>query len=143
MCCRFSSPVCKIFKGFLVLIVRTKFGFLLFTLPQLISKKRLCSKNGLKCHSIIKKYPKFPLILFTHISIFQSLSLKVHNLTFQIATGNHTSIISWSRWSNGTLNSLISMEFFLFFLREFSQLHALLEPPRLLIFEEFSQLHHY
>ena len=42
-----------------------------------------------------------------------------------------------------TLNSLISMEFFLFFLRNFSQLHALLEPPRLLIFEEFSHLHDY
>ena len=64
--CRFSSPVCKIFKGFLVLIVRTKFGFLLFTLPQLISKKRLCSKNGLKCHSIIKKYPKFPFWFCLH-----------------------------------------------------------------------------
>ena len=35
-----------------------------------------------------------------------------------------------------TLNSLISMEFFLFFLRTFSQLHALLEPPRLLISEK-------
>ena len=33
------------------------------------------------------------------------------------------------------------MELFLFFLRKFSQLHALLEPPRLLIFEELSQLH--
>ena len=28
------------------------------------------------------------------------------------------------------------MEFFLFFLRKFSQLHALLEPPRLLISEK-------
>ena len=28
------------------------------------------------------------------------------------------------------------MEFFLFFLRNFSQLHALLEPPRLLISEK-------
>ena len=35
-----------------------------------------------------------------------------------------------------TLKSLISMEFFLFFLRKFSQLHALLEPPSLLIFEK-------
>ena len=42
-----------------------------------------------------------------------------------------------------TLKSLIGMEFFLFFLRKFSQLHALLEPPRLLIFEEFSHLHDY
>ena len=31
------------------------------------------------------------------------------------------------------------MEFFLFFLRQFSQLHALLEPPRSLIFEEVPQ----
>jgi hypothetical protein len=37
---------------------------------------------------------------------------------------------------NSTLKSLISMEFFLFFLRKFSQLHALLEPPGLLIFEK-------
>ena len=34
-----------------------------------------------------------------------------------------------------TLKSLISMEFFLFFLRKFSQLHALLETPCLLISE--------
>ena len=42
-----------------------------------------------------------------------------------------------------TLKSLISMEFFLFFLRKNSQLHALLEPPRLLIFGEKSHLHDY
>ena len=35
-----------------------------------------------------------------------------------------------------TLKSLTSMEFLLFFLRKFSQLHALLEPPRLLISEK-------
>ena len=35
-----------------------------------------------------------------------------------------------------TLKSLISMEFFLFFFRKFCQLHALLEPPRLLITEK-------
>ena len=45
--------------------------------------------------------------------------------------------------NESTLKSLISIEFFLFFLRQFSQLHALLEPPRLLIFEEFSHLHDY
>ena len=43
----------------------------------------------------------------------------------------------------GTLKSLISMEFFLFFLRKISQLHALLEPPRLFIFGEKSHLHDY
>jgi hypothetical protein len=32
------------------------------------------------------------------------------------------------------------MEFFLFFLRKISQLHALLEPPRLFIFGEKSHL---
>ena len=32
---------------------------------------------------------------------------------------------------------------FLIFLRQFSQLHALLEPPHLLIFEELSHLHDY
>ena len=37
---------------------------------------------------------------------------------------------------NMYLKSLISMEFFLFFLRKFSQLHALLEPLRLLISEK-------
>ena len=42
-----------------------------------------------------------------------------------------------------TLKSLISMEFFLFFLRKISQLHALLEPPRLFIFGEKSHLHDY
>ena len=42
-----------------------------------------------------------------------------------------------------TLKSLISMEFFLFFLRKISQLHALLEPPRLFIFGEKSHLHVY
>ena len=42
-----------------------------------------------------------------------------------------------------TLKSLISMEFFLFFLRKNSQLHALLEPPRLFIFGEKSHLHDY
>ena len=35
----------------------------------------------------------------------------------------------------GTLKSLIGMEFSLFFLGTFSQLHALLEPPRLLNLE--------
>ena len=39
-----------------------------------------------------------------------------------------------------TLKSLISMEFFLFFLRKNSQLHALLEPPRLFDFGKFSYL---
>ena len=43
----------------------------------------------------------------------------------------------------GTLKSLISMEFFLFFLGKISQLHALLEPPRLFIFGEKSHLHDY
>ena len=39
------------------------------------------------------------------------------------------------------LNSLINMEFFLFFLRKFSQLHALLKPPRLLdIFPAYTLL---
>ena len=42
-----------------------------------------------------------------------------------------------------TLKSLISMEFFLFFLRKISQLHALLETPRLFIFGEKSHLHDY
>ena len=42
-----------------------------------------------------------------------------------------------------TLKSLISMEFFLFFLRKNSQLHALLESPRLFIFGEKSHLHDY
>ena len=32
------------------------------------------------------------------------------------------------------------MEFFLFFLRKFSQLHVLLEPPRLLISEKPAQI---
>ena len=45
--------------------------------------------------------------------------------------------------SVSTLKSLISMEFFLFFLRKISQLHALLEPPRLFIFGEKSHLHDY
>ena len=35
-----------------------------------------------------------------------------------------------------TPNSLISVEFFLFFLKKISQLHALFEPPRLLISEK-------
>ena len=35
-----------------------------------------------------------------------------------------------------TLKSLISMEFFLFFLRKFSLIHALLEPPCLFISEK-------
>ena len=39
------------------------------------------------------------------------------------------------KWLLGTLKSLISMEFFSFFLRKFSQLHALLELPRLSISE--------
>ena len=42
-----------------------------------------------------------------------------------------------------TLKSLVSMEFFLFFLRKISQLNALLEPPRLFIFGEKSHLHDY
>ena len=40
------------------------------------------------------------------------------------------------KWFLRTLKSLISMEFFLFFLRKFYQLHALLEPSRLLISEK-------
>ena len=40
--------------------------------------------------------------------------------------------------SNCILKSLISTEFFLFFSRKFSQLHVLLEPPRLLISAQFA-----
>ena len=40
-----------------------------------------------------------------------------------------------------TLNSLISMQQILFFLRKNSHLHALLEPTRLFIFRENSYLH--
>ena len=40
-------------------------------------------------------------------------------------------------WVN-TLNSLISMQQILFFLRIFSHLHGLLEPTRLFIFGEIS-----
>ena len=42
-----------------------------------------------------------------------------------------------------TLNSLISMQQILFFLRHFSHLHALLEPTRLFILWEYSHLHDY
>ena len=42
-----------------------------------------------------------------------------------------------------TLNSLISTQQILFFLRKFSHLHALLEPTRLFIFRENSYLHDY
>ena len=42
-----------------------------------------------------------------------------------------------------TLNSLISTQQILFFLRKFSYLHALLEPTRLFIFRENSYLHDY
>ena len=42
-----------------------------------------------------------------------------------------------------TLNSLISTQQILFFLRKFSHLHALLEPTRLFIFGENSHLHDY
>ena len=38
--------------------------------------------------------------------------------------------------NEGTLNSLISMEFFLFFLRKFSQLHVLLKPSTFISFWE-------
>ena len=46
-------------------------------------------------------------------------------------------------WTSTALNSRINMQQILFFLRNFSHLHALLEPPCLLIFVENSHLHDY
>jgi hypothetical protein len=55
----------------------------------------------------------------TDINHFQCLQLSIY----------HSNYLKLSF----TLKSLISMWFLLFFLRNFSQLHALLEPPRLFI----------
>ena len=66
-----------------------------------------------------------------------SKTLGTYLLTFKFV------LILLKMKEKNTLKSLISMEFFLFFLRKNSQLHALLESPRLFIFGEKSHLHDY
>ena len=56
----------------------------------------------------------------TMVKVIHTITDRVHRIFFKVLI----------RGSSTTLKSLISVEFYLFFLRKFSQLHALLEPPR-------------
>ena len=85
--------------------------------------------------SIFITFMNCPSYLFAQVSINTGTSeLGEHGGHPEFADRDHSYI---------TLKSVISMEFFLFFLRKISQLHALSEPPRLFIFGEKSHLHNY